>query len=169
METNRLFLNMRVCCLLELLNKSKNLVGAEIGVAGGDNALVLCNLDIKRLYLVDPYIAYLDSTQGEGLLERGWNKMKADSANLLKDNPVAWIYRKSVKAKDMFNDESLDFVYIDADHQYKYVLEDIKIWSKKVKNGGIVAGHDISIPDVKKAVEEYGKYEVKGEDWYFIK
>lgn len=39
-------------------------------------------------------------------------------------------------------DESLDFVFIDANHAYEYVVEDIAIWSKKVKKGGIVYGHD---------------------------
>ena len=39
-------------------------------------------------------------------------------------------------------DESLDFVYIDADHRFDYVMEDIITWSRKVRPGGIVSGHD---------------------------
>ena len=39
-------------------------------------------------------------------------------------------------------DESLDFVFIDADHKYVSVCEDIREWSKKVRIGGIVSGHD---------------------------
>lgn len=39
-------------------------------------------------------------------------------------------------------DESLDFVFLDANHAYEYVVEDIALWSKKVKKGGIVYGHD---------------------------
>ena len=41
-----------------------------------------------------------------------------------------------------FADESLDFVYIDANHEFKYVTEDIFEWSKKVRKGGAIAGHD---------------------------
>jgi glycosyltransferase involved in cell wall biosynthesis len=41
-----------------------------------------------------------------------------------------------------FADESLDFVYIDGNHQLKYVVEDIVEWTKKIKKGGIIAGHD---------------------------
>ena len=41
-----------------------------------------------------------------------------------------------------FADGSLDFVYIDGHHGFKYVAEDIWEWHKKVKKGGIVAGHD---------------------------
>ena len=41
-----------------------------------------------------------------------------------------------------FNDNSLDFVFIDGNHTFEYVVEDIAQWSKKVKVGGIVSGHD---------------------------
>lgn len=39
-------------------------------------------------------------------------------------------------------DGSLDFVFIDANHAYEYCVEDIALWSKKVRKGGIVYGHD---------------------------
>lgn len=41
-----------------------------------------------------------------------------------------------------FDDESVDFVYIDGNHEFKYVAEDICEWSKKVKKGGVISGHD---------------------------
>ena len=56
-----------------------------------------------------------------------------------------------------FKDESLDFVYIDANHGYESTKEDIREWSKKVKKGGIVSGHDY----VKK--NGYGVIEAVGE------
>ena len=43
---------------------------------------------------------------------------------------------------DMFERESLDFVYIDANHSYDYVKEDIELWYPKVKSGGYLLGHD---------------------------
>lgn len=45
-------------------------------------------------------------------------------------------------AKNLFSDNSLDFVYIDANHTYESVTEDIQDWYPKVKSGGILAGHD---------------------------
>jgi len=45
-------------------------------------------------------------------------------------------------ASNLFPDEYLDFVYIDANHTYEAVTEDIKIWYPKIKSGGILAGHD---------------------------
>ena len=49
------------------------------------------------------------------------------------------------ESKDIANkieNDSLDFVYIDADHHYENVLEDINAWFGKVRNGGIISGHD---------------------------
>jgi predicted O-methyltransferase YrrM len=41
-----------------------------------------------------------------------------------------------------FEDESLDFVFIDGNHAYEWVVQDIALWSKKVRKGGIIYGHD---------------------------
>jgi predicted O-methyltransferase YrrM len=53
-------------------------------------------------------------------------------------------------------DGALDFVFIDADHSYEAVRQDIKDWQSKVKPGGWVGGHDYSpkFPGVIKAVDE---------------
>jgi predicted O-methyltransferase YrrM len=48
----------------------------------------------------------------------------------------------SVEASDIFKDNSLDLLFIDADHRYFYVKRDIEIWLPKVKSGGIICGHD---------------------------
>jgi cephalosporin hydroxylase len=67
------------------------------------------------------------------------------------------IQMPSVEASKLYQDKSLDFVYIDANHDYENVLEDIKVWLPKVKEDGIISGHDynhISFPGVIKAVHE---------------
>lgn len=74
-----------------------------------------------------------------------------------------------------FEDESLDFVYIDWNHEFLYVLNDIHEWSKKVKKGWVICGHDYfkSNPhgfehiNVKEAVDVYTKF-YKIEPWYVI-
>jgi len=48
----------------------------------------------------------------------------------------------SLSAASKFKDKSIDFVYIDASHEYLDVIHDIKAWMPKVKPGGIIAGHD---------------------------
>ena len=62
----------------------------------------------------------------------------------------------SVPASCRLNDHSLDFVYIDADHEYDAVKQDILHWLPKVKHGGYIGGHDFSIyhPGVVIAVQE---------------
>ena len=48
----------------------------------------------------------------------------------------------SLEAAETTQDESLDFVYIDADHSYKSCMLDIIAWESKVRHGGIISGHD---------------------------
>lgn len=64
----------------------------------------------------------------------------------------------SVEAANQFEDNSLDFIYIDASHEYEDVKDDIKAWFPKLKKGGTIAGDDYNSPQVSKAVhEEFGK------------
>jgi hypothetical protein len=65
----------------------------------------------------------------------------------------------SVEGAANFADESLDFVFIDASHEYEDVKNDIIAWMPKVRPGGIIAGHDYHAdqayhPGVYKAVHE---------------
>ena len=71
----------------------------------------------------------------------------SDRAGIIKDYTTS--------AAEHFAKESLDFVFIDADHGYEGCLRDIKAWAEKVKPGGRVIGHDIHFPTVKQAVTEY--------------
>lgn len=62
----------------------------------------------------------------------------------------------SLKASELYEDESLDFVFIDASHRYEDVLDDLNAWFPKVKKGGILAGHDYpSWEGVVRAVNEF--------------
>ena len=72
--------------------------------------------------------------------------------------PVEGVYNPirmdSVEASKLYSDNSLDFVYIDADHSYESVKKDIIAWLPKVKTGGILAGHDYPMISVRNAVHE---------------
>ena len=61
----------------------------------------------------------------------------------------------SVQVAEKYEDNSLDFVFIDADHRYENVKADIEAWINKVKNNGIIAGHDYGwCQDVRDAVHD---------------
>jgi predicted O-methyltransferase YrrM len=61
----------------------------------------------------------------------------------------------SLSASKLFENNSLDFVFIDGAHDYHSVKEDIKHWYPKVKRGGYIAGDDYVWPDVNRAVTEF--------------
>jgi len=61
---------------------------------------------------------------------------------------------ESAAAAATYEDNSLDFVFIDADHTYESITQDIKSWLPKVKFGGIISGHDYWYPPVHRAVHE---------------
>ena len=73
------------------------------------------------------------------------------------------IRKTSADALGEIGDESLDFVYIDANHDFPNFIFDLHNWSKKVKMGGIISGHDYTIfsfkkhNHVKRALDAYAR------------
>ncbi len=70
---------------------------------------------------------------------------------------IKYIVMSSVAAASTFQDESLDFVYVDGSHEYQDLKDDIHAWMPKLKKGGVMAGDDYGVgvhPDVKRAVDE---------------
>lgn len=112
--------------------------GAEIGVAEGNHAKVLCeSIPNVKLHLIDvwtKYPGYEEYQNPEDCFEEAKRK--------LKDYNCIFINKFSMDAVKDYKDKSLDFVYIDSAHDFRSIAEDISEWSKKVKVGGIVFGHD---------------------------
>lgn len=78
-----------------------------------------------------------------------------------------FIVTDSVTASKDFEDSSCSFVFIDGGHLYEQVCKDIKAWKPKVKNRGLISGHDYDAPGVKRAVEEnFKNYNIMGNCWY---
>ena len=119
-------------------------VGAEIGVSTGRYSKWICiKSRCKKLYLIDPYKAYPEyvekhDEQGQKELNEIYEQAKA---RLAKFN-IEFVKKTSMEAVKDFNDNSLDFVFIDGNHTFEYVVNDISQWEKKVKPGGIISGHD---------------------------
>lgn len=114
-------------------------IGAEIGVRKGDYSKILCErIPDLKIYCIDPYIPY----RGRRPDQEKMDALFAHAQNNLKNFNATFVRKTSMEAVNDFEDGSLDFVYIDAMHEFDPVMLDIIHWTPKVRIGGIVAGHD---------------------------
>lgn len=140
----------------------------EIGVLHGNfSKIILDIINPKTLVLVDPYVtggvnygnelnnihtAYSDEDDYINLLERFRSEISLEQVI---------VNRKfSYEAVDYFRNNTLDAIYNDASHLYEDVKSDLVEWLPKLKNGGVVCGHDyVSFADfgVMAAVDEFSK------------
>jgi hypothetical protein len=60
----------------------------------------------------------------------------------------------SREAASLFKHEVFDFIYLDGNHNYEYIRDDIQLWWSMVKVGGYLGGHDFNMHDVNRAVTE---------------
>lgn len=117
----------------------QEIVGAEVGVFRGENAKnLLDSLNLKKIYLVDPYLAYNDGNNQEEL-DNG--KLLALTALQEHSDKTRWLNLPSLEAVN-FIEEQLDFAYLDNSHRYLDVLTEIPKWYEKIKMGGILCGDD---------------------------
>lgn len=134
-------------------------VGAEIGVQRAAFSVRLLRAGLE-VYSIDPWLSYLDYHSFRGYQRHQDGVFEAAQQNLAPFGDKSHIVRKkSMDALEDFEDESLDFVYIDGHHGFKFVAEDIWEWSKKVKYGGVISGHDYA----------YGKWKELGDQVLQVK
>ena len=131
--------------------------GVEVGVRGGHHSLVMCQeINDIDLTCVD-------------IWEGGAAKWLEPARKKLALYEARFLHMPSMQAvHGFFEDKSLDFVYIDANHEFDYVMEDVIAWSRKVKIGGIISGHDYDrahLKGVVPAVKLYTKMH-KITEWY---
>jgi|694.fasta_scaffold36630_4 hypothetical protein len=87
-------------------------------------------------------------------------------------NYITPIKGNSVEVSNKFKDKSFDFIFIDAAHDYDSVYKDLVSWYPKLKDGGIISGHDYYYDnDVALAVNDFFKdreIKINGPCWYII-
>ena len=140
-----------------LLKNKAPLLGAEIGVKEGRFiSYLLAQFPDLTMYAVDPWEDQPEGTETYGAWDwssiyRDYRKKTAPYRNRVRE---LWLY--SVEASKKIEDQSLDFVFIDAQHDYEAVKQDIQLWRPKVKPGGLLSGHDYDpkFPGAMKAVNE---------------
>jgi len=147
-------------------------VGAEVGVQRGSFSKHLCRtVPGLKLYAVDPWLDYPDypSCNGQAYKDRlheiAVEKLAPYNCEIVREASADAVWR--------FDDGALDFVFIDANHSYDYVRQDIELWSRVVRHGGILAGDDylnlthkqVKIR-VRQAVDEWTR--AQGIDPWFV-
>lgn len=129
----------------------------EVGVENGRSAAYLLVELVNRLGAVSVQLDLVDNF--------GWSAQGAMRVQeiLSRAGQVNTILSDSAEAASRYADRNLDFVYIDANHEYMAVGDDIDSWLQKVRKGGILAGHDfcVEFPGVVQAVtERFDRFQV---------
>lgn len=135
---------------------TKNGMGVEIGVHLGDFSSIILNIATpEKLYLIDPWKHFKDPDKSDSwyggdnitqeIMDKRYEGVMKKFERQISSGKVE-IYRElSVEAARHFSDAQLDFVYIDGDHSYEGVKNDLAAFFPKVKPGGLIIGDDYTL------------------------
>ncbi len=152
--------------LAKLFAELKFNKGVELGVAQGLYSEVLCKANPKlHLYGVDPWLTkgYEPTIHGTSHEQEEFDIQYKETVKRMKSYNYTIVKKSSKDALKNFKDNSLDFVYIDANHDFLNFTFDLHYWRRKVRIGGIVSGHDYAnfkykkFNHVKRALDAYAR------------
>lgn len=145
-------------------------VFVEVGVAYGYHAEHFLTNNLEARYVgIDPFLPSYDKkdpfSADVGRLFDESDPLSsmsrlhgAVSLALGKFGDRASILQKSsLEASIEFKDDSVDAVFVDANHKYRHVLEDLRAWFPKLRQGGLLIGDDYDWPEVKRAAIEFSE------------
>lgn len=111
----------------------------EVGVYKGVSTrqiLAACSDVIDEYWAVDPFMSYEQ-------MNADWDQLYRDICSHMITYPKLKALRlKSAEAAELFPEQYFDLVFIDADHSYESIKQDIHLWKPLVRKGGILSGHD---------------------------
>lgn len=153
---------------LPALLRRRGLVGtgAEVGVRVGRYSELLLSRWPGRLISIDPWLEapldeYADRNNVPQQIQEEYLQRTQERLARFGERSEIW-RTTSVDAAARIEDAQLDFVYIDARHDYESVREDLVAWLPKVRPGGLLAGHDYvdgvrngTVFEVRRAVDEF--------------
>jgi len=158
----------------------RNLIGVEIGIFRGVNAhAILSFLPIKMFYLIDPYLEY-DEYVESWIPDHSQSDFNNDYVMAKKrlrkfKDKITFIKMKSEEAITQIPD-GLDFIYVDGNHKYEYVKQDLELYWPKLREGGVLGGDnfEVEFQGIPRAVLEFvDKMNLKlygvDKDWWIIK
>ncbi len=147
-------------------------VFVEIGTLhGGFSYHLLAETSCKKLYCIDPY-KHFDSEEYKDNLNSFTQQQFDEEYEKVQrlfekfGDRVEFLRLTSSEAVALFEDNSLDFVYIDGNHDFKYVDKDIQNWYPKVKVGGYLCGDDVYSLDLNEHGEDKNVFRTwEGGSW----
>ena len=147
---------------------------SELGVGYGTHAryVLLNNPEIESLTLIDPMKEYENDAFADDIkrqnsvlninnFDRIFQLINNDLSKI--SNKYKWIRKESklITDEDLPNN-SLDCIFIDGDHSYNAVINDLELYWKKIRIGGQILGDDYNMLDVSNAVNDFSnKYNLK--------
>jgi hypothetical protein len=145
----------------------------ELGCYQGEGTEIFANY-FDKVYAVDPWQNGYDNTDKASYACEMTKVEKEFDTRLSKYINVIKLKTRSIDIINTINDNSIDFVYIDAIHTYESCLSDIKLWLPKIKTNFFIGGHDYHKKwnGVMKAVDEvFGKPDLvfKDHSWVVCK
>jgi len=140
--------------------------GAELGVKEGRfTSYLMAHIPDMSMVCVDLWDSSVDTGDleeegGETYDQFPMEHFYQRFARTMDGLPVTIHRMRTTDAAPLVEDGSLDFVFIDADHTEPAVRADINAWRQKIRPGGLLCGHDIDQPQVRRAVAgEVGTFE----------
>lgn len=144
--------------IIEKINSYSSITWVEIGVRFGFNAeYVLSNFDIDKIYLIDPYceLPYrrdiFSKKQVESYKSEAYKRLEKFKEKCI------WLKDYSQNVFNQISDESIDVLYVDGDHHYKAVSQDLSLYYPKVKKNGLIIGDDYNELGVSSAIKDFAK------------
>lgn len=146
---------------LAMVNTYNNGIFVEVGSWKGQSSIFMATLIANfnkniKFYCVDTWEGSEEHREHNCIIEKNLFDIFQKNIDPYKEyiNPIK---KSSIDASKMFSDFCLDFVYIDAAHDYENVKNDINAWYPKIKIGGTIAGDDYnpSWSGVIQAVNEW--------------
>lgn len=166
--------------LTDLLKEGS--IGCEVGVFKGDfSRQLLDSGKFKKLYLIDPFTGVVGSGDKDGRNHESWDGKelrKFVKNRFLQEWNEGIVYLGNEYSYEFFSPEELclieafdrlfNFVYLDSDHSFENVKNELNLCWDFVEEGGIIAGHDYNLEGagVEQAVTEF--CEERGIDWFVL-
>jgi hypothetical protein len=162
-----------------ILKLGQEVRGIEIGVCRGENicyCLERCE-NLKKIVAIDPYLPYEDwnLTITKEIIEKFYEIAKLNFSTF--DDRIEFVRNTSDNVHKTLEDCKYDYIFIDGEHTYSAVLQDLKNYYNKIRLGGVVSGHDANLQQVLDAVNDFrDKEDITAElkfcntnVWYWIK